>query len=267
MQRYERNAYPGRKNVLMAQELCAKVLQQQKDNTALIDTLLQLQGDLEDCKDDMQSVKGFFNNQVTVFDSAVKLRQTLANDLAYIEKDAAAKSTMDEIDSIIDTTTDRFVYQNIPKLNGLTTQLRAAHDKLLDSKRNDLQDLIAQCKTRVKSTASGRDDVSAIVANASGFYAQKQQEIATQGSLAMLDAMINQLSIYTDNTCQRIEQTIQPPPPLPVAGVKKNIKTLSRQITFPARRLESVEDVDAYVESMRKLLLETLESCDGIQLN
>ena len=44
-------------------------------------------------------------------------------------------------------------------------------------------------------------------------------------------------------------------------------KTLSRQITFPARRLESVEDVDAYVESMRKLLMETLESCDGIQLN
>lgn len=269
IQRYDHNAYPGRKNVQTAQELCAKVLQQQKDNTALIDTLLQLQGDLEDCKDDMQSVEGFFNNQVAMFDSAVKLCRSLANDLVYIEKDAAAKATMDEINSIIDTTKDRFAYQNIPKLNGLTAQLRAAHDKLLDSKRSDLLDLITQCKTRVESTASGRDDVSSIVSDASGFYAQKQQEIAEQGSLAMLDAMINQLSNYTDNTCQRIEQKIQPPPPQPeqTPEVKKNIKTLSRQITFPARRLESVEDVDAYVESMRKLLLETLESCDGIQLN
>ena len=51
-------------------------------------------------------------------------------------------------------------------------------------------------------------------------------------------------------------------PPQP----KKIIKQYNRQIVFPAKRLESETDVDAYVEKIRDQLKQLLKNCDGIQL-
>lgn len=68
------------------------VLSQRKDNTALIDRLLKEEDSLLDNKDDMQSVEGFFKNQVQVFDAAVRLEAELRNDLSYLQKEEEAKS-------------------------------------------------------------------------------------------------------------------------------------------------------------------------------
>lgn len=48
---------------------------------------------------------------------------------------------------------------------------------------------------------------------------------------------------------------------------KKIIKSLNRQVVFPAKRLESESDVDEYVEKMRTQLKQLMKNCDGIQLN
>jgi hypothetical protein len=51
-------------------------------------------------------------------------------------------------------------------------------------------------------------------------------------------------------------------PPQP----KKIIKAYQRGIVFPAKKLETEAEVDAYVEQMRKQLKTLLKGCDGIQL-
>ena len=51
-------------------------------------------------------------------------------------------------------------------------------------------------------------------------------------------------------------------PPKP----KKMIKSIYRQSIFPAKRLESESDIDAYVEQMRKQLLAYMKGSDGIDL-
>ena len=48
---------------------------------------------------------------------------------------------------------------------------------------------------------------------------------------------------------------------------KKVIKTVYRQMAFPAKMLESQADIDAYVERMRRYLTDMLRDCDGIKLN
>ena len=45
------------------------------------------------------------------------------------------------------------------------------------------------------------------------------------------------------------------------------IKTVYRQMAFPAKTLESQADIDAYVERMRRYLTDMLRDCDGIKLN
>ena len=87
---------------------------------------------------------------------------------------------------------------------------------------------------------------------------------------------------YKDTTVERLEVLLAPPaPPKPPverqgggAGPapvtppqpKKIIKQYNRQIVFPAKRLESETDVDAYVEKIRDQLKQLLKNCDGIQL-
>ena len=56
------------------------------------------------------------------------------------------------------------------------------------------------------------------------------------------------------------------PAPVTPPQPKKIIKQYNRQIVFPAKRLESETDVDAYVEKIRDQLKQLLKNCDGIQL-
>ena len=265
--RYEGRAYPDHKKVETALGLCNALLQQQKDNIALIEALLKSQGDLEDSREDMQAVEGFFKNQAAMFDSAVKLVRELRNDLDYIEKEPETKAALDEIRAIISVGTGNFNYQNIPKLASLTTDVHAGHARLLDAKRKELVELANQCKTEIESSIAGNEQLKDLANAAEQYYKQKLLRIAELPNLALLDALSPQMLAEKDRFSAKIEEAKRPTPPPPPVTAKKNIKHLNRQITFPARRLDTPEDVAAYVEDIRKRLLEALKDSDGIQLN
>ena len=83
---------------------------------------------------------------------------------------------------------------------------------------------------------------------------------------------------HKDNACSRIETLTRPAPkaqepekkedsneqkkPAP----KKIIKAYNRQIVFPTKRIESEDDLDAYIEAIRKQLRTLMQNCDGIEL-
>ena len=48
--------------------------------------------------------------------------------------------------------------------------------------------------------------------------------------------------------------------------VEKNIRTYNRQILFPAKELQSEEEIDEYVEKIRKQLKQLIKNYDGIRL-
>ena len=48
---------------------------------------------------------------------------------------------------------------------------------------------------------------------------------------------------------------------------KEIIKKIARQQMFPAKVLKSDEDIDAYVENIRKQMKQYLHGSDGIQIN
>lgn len=48
---------------------------------------------------------------------------------------------------------------------------------------------------------------------------------------------------------------------------KEVIKKIARQQMFPARVLKSEDDIDAYVENVRKQMKQYLQGSDGIQIN
>ena len=81
--------------------------------------------------------------------------------------------------------------------------------------------------------------------------------------------MIMQTLNYKNNICQRLEALIVPATPdKPDEPVQtRTIKNVRRLDLCPVKRLQSKEDVDRYVEAIREKLMETLDSCDGVQIN
>ena len=251
------------------------ILSQQKDNVALIERVLQREDALYDAQEQMQNVEAFFKTQVTVFDAAVKYENDLRNDLDYIRKDEEANNALNRIRLIIMLPTNgKYDYKRIPEFNGLMATVKASHDAMLEEKRNELRTIVQQCMSDIHMTGNGDSRVKAIMEKADAFFSQQKEKIAETTSLALMEGYPIPMWNYRDDTVSKIEFALQPPKPVepvkpvdPVKPVpKKTYKPIFRQSLLKATKLESEEDIDAYVDKLRAQLKQLIKGVDGIEL-
>ncbi len=272
--RYTSHSYPDHALVTKALSLTTDVLSQQKDNEALISRLLSRQDDLENSKDHMARVEAFFSTQVDIFDSAVRFEAELRNDLDYISKDEETEKALNTIRLIcLVPANGPYNYKRIPELNSLMAAVRAAHDRMLEEKRKELLEVVRQCMEEIHSrmSAAASDNVKNAVIKADEYFDQRKKKIAQTKSLALLDGMMPPMWTYKDDTLRAIDAMLTPKPAKPPVdpGDKpktKLVKPIYRQSIFPAKRLTSDAEIDAYVEQMRKNMKAYLQGCDGIDL-
>lgn len=278
--RYDGHKYPDHHLVTNALSLMESVLSQRKDNTALIDRLLKEEDKLLDNKDDMQSVEGFFKNQVQVFDAAVRMEADLRNDLSYLQKEEKANQALNQIRLITVVDAEKSsVYKRIPELNGLMDTVREGYGRLLEEKRAEILEIIRQCLAEIHTLAGDVHEARTISDRADKFFDQQKARVAELESLQLLDGLVPQMWGYKDDTVDKIDSIVHPK--IPVAPIvkpkgdgtvappapKKVIKNVYRQAAFPSKTLESQEDIDAYVERMRAYLTAMMKGCDGIKLS
>ena len=268
--RYEGHKYPEHDKVSAAICLMDDVLSQQKDNIALIDRLVADENKLLDSKEDLQPVEGFFKNQVTVFDAAVKMETDLRNDLPYIQKDEETNTALNQIRKItmVDGNNPA-VYKEIPQLNGLMAKVRAGHNKLLEEKRKELLEIVRQCLAEIHQAGGEGSEFKSAIEKADNYFTQMKECIATTKTIVLLDGLTTQMWNYKDDTVAAIEleKTPEPITPSKPDQPKKHIKNVYRQAIFKQATLESQADIDAYVERMRSYLTALLKDSDGIKLN
>lgn len=265
--------YPDRDKVSQAMQLMADILSQRKDNIALFDRILKREDALFDSKDALLNVENFFQNQVRTFDAAARMEEELRNDLDYLSQETEANEALNKI-RLITSVQGGFNYRKIPELNTLMATVKAGHDRLLATKREELMDIVGQCMAAIHQAAGSNYDARAVVDKADVYFSQKTSQIKSCQVLALLDGLVPPMLQYKDHTCGMLEALLAPPqptknedgdkpmPPKP----KKVIKAYQRAIVFPAKSLESEAEIDVYVEQMRRQLKQLLKGCDGIQL-
>ncbi len=272
---YEGHKYPDRNVVSNAVSIVKDVLSQQKDNVALIEHVLQREDNLYDAQEAMQNVEAFFKTQVTVFDAALKFDQDLRNDLDYIKKDEEANQALNTIRLItMIPANGKYDYKRIPELNGLMAKVKASHDVMLEAKRTELLEVVRQCMAEIhQAMDSGNPMTKSISEKADIYYAQQKEKIAETTSLALMEGFPIPMWNYRDDAISKIETSKQPPKPVdppkkaddkPV--VKKTYKPIFRQSLLKAARLESDDEIDAYVDKLRDQLKTLLKGSDGIDL-
>ncbi|MBQ1791564.1 MAG: BREX system P-loop protein BrxC [Oscillospiraceae bacterium] len=275
--RYDGHKYPDQGKVKQAIALIKDVLSQQKDNTALIQRVIDREDTLYDMRDELQEVEEFFKTRVTLFDAAVQYERDLAVDRDYIAKDDEAHQALNQIRLItMMPTGGKFRYDRIPELNDLMAKVKASHGKMLDAKREELLEIVRQCMEEIHTLAGDNGAARNISNTADNYFTQKKQQIASYQTLALLDGLVPPIWQYKDDTVSRIEAIVNPPvkpqPPQPGPGPqpqpkKEVIKAIHRQAMFPAKTLKSEEEIDAYVEKIRTNMKQLLKGCDGIKLN
>ncbi|MDY5415083.1 BREX system P-loop protein BrxC [Anaerotignum sp.] len=274
--RYENHKYPEQNIVLASIEQMDAVLSQRKDNIALIDAILKEEDNLFDHKEKMHRIEEFFKSQVQVFDAAIKMEDDLKNDLGYLSKEVEANEALNQIRLITVVQGEpKSVYRRIPELNGLMDKVREGHGRLLDSKRVELLEMIRQCMEEIHTLSDGNTNCTDLVRKADAHFDEQKKKISELQCLVLLDGLVSQIWSYKDEICERIEIAKQPPKPTPKKqpdtpekpAPKKVIKTVYRQAAFPAKTLESQEDIDVYIERVRSYLTAMMKDCDGIKLN
>jgi len=282
--RYSGHKYPDHTLVSHGIELIDDVLSQQKDNIALVQRLLKRMDTLDDNRERMQRVEGFFKTQVQVFDAAVKLEADLRHELDYLSHEPEANEALNQIRLIcLVQPGGKFDYKRIPELNALMAKVREGHGRLLDAKREELLEIVRQCLEAIHTADDGSFQSKNIIQVADNFYTAKKQQITEYESLALLDGLIPPMLQEKDKAVERLEAAKRPKEPLMAAvespvlhepssygtkkpAPKKVYKSLNRSIVFPAKRLENEEDIKAYVEKMQDTLQQLLKNCDGIDL-
>lgn len=263
--------YPDKKLVADSVSLMQDILSQAKDNSALIDKLLDRDNDLLDDKDDMQNVESFFKNQVTVFDAATKFEADLRNDVDYISANEEANKALNRIRAIVKVNQSaESIYRSIPELNGLISTVKNVHDEMLEDKRAELMEIVRLCMAEVHQLSSHNITVKNISETADTFFTQRKNEIENCKSLALLDGMVQRILKYKDETVSRMEALSRPTPAEPKPAEpetkKKVYKPVMRQILFPAKKLETQADIDEYVAKIKQNLEKLIVGCDGVDI-
>lgn len=268
---YAHNSYPEKEKMEEALELMNTILGQRKDNVALLKGMVQHQDDLLDLSEDMEEIEMFFKAQQLVFDTARKFLTNISRERDYLSADTDAQSAVSTISNILSMSKP---YGRIGELPELMQKVKTAYATLLDMKREEVNENIRQCMQDVHQLAGEARDAGTLLRQADDHFAAKREEVKTASSLTDLDAMSMQLLSYKDTICRRMEalhDTSQPNPSAQggdsPAPHRLNIKTMRRYDLCSIKRLNSKEDIDHYIESIREKLYRALENSDGVQIN
>lgn len=273
LDQYDQNRYPEKEQVTTARDLAQDILSQRKDNVALLNRMVQKQDDLLDSSEDMEGVELFFKSQRTVFDEAVKQMNRVSRERDYFATDPDTQEVFRTISAILAMSKP---YNRIGELPELIGKVKAAYQALLELKKDEVAETIRQCMQDVHQLAGEARDAGALLKQADDYFAGKRDAAKEALSLTELDAMITQLLNHKDTVCKRMEVMAAPAPESQAkesgeakqpAPAPKKIATVRRYDLCSVKRLQSRDDIDAYVEGIRQKLYQTLESCDGVQVN
>lgn len=280
LQKYEDHKYPDKLVICHARDLMKKILDASKDNIALIRAVTDAEDDLEESRDAMEPVEDFFKNQADLFDRAVKLERNLDNDRDYIRRDEEANQDLDEIRRIIQipplSSGRKFNYREIPKLNDLMRAVENAHDRMLDEKRVNFNEIIRQCLEDIHTAAGNNRDALQVSDEADRYYTQKKEDILRASTLTTLDGFEAQMWQTRDDFMEKIHRLTAPkpvkPPVTPKPGQeeppkkKEIIRNIPRQAMFRSTTIRNDGDIENYLNELRKRMEQLLKEGDGFRI-
>jgi hypothetical protein len=205
----------------------------------------------------MEEVETFFKSQREIYDAAWSLKNSLQDEMDYFATGQEISTKIEELSSILDMPKP---YGKIKDLSELMQGIKADYGILLWKKREEVHGIIAQSMDEIH-TVAGRHTEARMESNkADKRFTEYKQEVDDSKSLISLDAKIQQIQRYAVQVRKQIDALLK-------GGSEEKVVSLRCIDVIAPRKLLSREDIDTYVEGIRKNLYEALADNDGIQIN
>ena len=223
--------------------------------------------DLLDAKQDViDPVTQFLNgSQRTIYDDAVHLLSERKDTLRYLKTDEASR-----VESLL---ADQNIFrgQRMRHLKDAAGELRAATDRILADERAEASDLIDERANDLRRSAAWEH-----ATDATRTKVDRRIDVATQQVVEAVSVpVIRQLAREFDEesydellaaleadrrTAENNAETSTPTPPAPIV-------VPLRQLPHPRKRvLRTPSDIDAYIDELRGILLQAVDSGKHVSL-
>lgn len=256
---YSRGKYPEKNTVTRARDLMDDVLARSKDNVALLEYINGKQDDILDMSEDMEEIEGFFASQVQTYENAMTQSEKYREERTYFSGNEEAE---DSYKTLLEILAMDKPYSRIRELPELLAALGTAYGRLLDEKRAEVMEANHQCMADIHQLAEHIKGAGQISDRADDFFTDMREQIEKSQSLLRLDAMKVQMSDQRDRACRDMESLNAGP-----QTRSEKIIRVSRGELCPMKKLQSDDDIEAYVESIRKKLCAALENSDAVQIS
>ena len=150
--------------------------------------------------------------------------------------------------------------------------MKDARNELLKNKRAEISELIDQCINGLEQKSKENSEFADVFSKAKRGFEAKREGVLRLDSLNALEAkkstlieLKNQYAKEMDDLLKLVtEKTVKPAPSQPSAPIRK--RGFYMQAVFPKKTLKSKQDIDTYVEDIRKLLLGYLDGVDELDI-
>ena len=281
--RYEERQYPGKMAVQKGKKLLSNVLQQTTP-LEFFKAVAAASEDLIDFAYDYEPIKAFFGGeQKTIFERALDMLAIYDDSKTYIV-DAELEDVVAQMRSILRKAEP---YGDIPKLPQLREQFMNAYSKVLQVQEAPVYAAIDEARSRTFEVLNTKDYKEQKKERYLGLFMELHEEASHCNNVSRLRAyadraealklrLLNEMDqMDADIARKKAEEEerkrkeaeakgekpdIPAEPPKPLPKVKKKKRVAIKSVTLTSSwRLETEEDIEKYLASLRENLKAQLE--------
>jgi len=250
----ETGNYPGKREIddCMA---TVNTLLKIYDSYELVKDFNSKKEDLKDTSDDLYELSDFYTNQKSIWETLRKAMEKFKPNQGALEKDIDADKAMQRMNQILSAPNP---YGMLKDVNDLVSKVEAVNNALIEKRREsavqEVENKISQISSMLKDHKADPD-----FSNKSLYPLQEiKKKILTEYSIPqIITYSVNDAQELFEETLETIDEVFNPSKDPDIKP--KPIKTIKPASLKQKAYLETVEDVDTFVNKVKDTLLEAVE--------
>ncbi|BAH77106.1 BREX system P-loop protein BrxC [Solidesulfovibrio magneticus] len=255
-------SYPGGKEITRGLAVIQKVLGI-RDTFEFISRFNEKRNELLDTCEDIHELLDFYTNQRPTWEKLIKSLGEFGKNQAALYKDINAGPALKQLHTIAEVPAP---YGMLKDVDGLVSTISAINEKLVEERRaKALLELDAKIVNVTKGLDAMRADVD--FRNHVLLPLQKVKlHVAEETSIPDISYQLEEFDQAVEDALDQIERMKSSPDPENPKKPSKTTKVIKPSAIAANSYLESPEDVNAFVEALRKTLLAELTGDVRIKL-
>lgn len=251
--------YPGKKILEDGLEVLSDIIGI-KNELQYFNAIIKHKEDLLDFAEDIEPVRSFFKNQVSIFDKNFSDYKRYQNDKYYLDDEAKRN-----LDKMKETFHMKEPYSKIKELPLLAGAIKESHEKTLEDYKKRINEKIDGVTESLEGEFEKYKDIlkPEFKESVLSYYGRLLRDIEGLRDCTKLEALMSQIDKHKKTSLQQIEEEVKKHkpdrPPKKIRYIKDN------DLSHWNSSIESEVDLDKYMGNLRDKMKKILEKDEIIK--